>query len=168
MQDVAKKTARAHAGTPALSLLEREGVPHTLHPYEHDPAAGLSFGMEAATVLGLDPAQVFKTLVADVDGVLTVAVVPVDRQLDLKALARAVGGKRAALAQPPAAERATGYVVGGISPLGQKQRLPTVVDESALAFDAVYVSGGRRGLDIGLAPADLIRLTNATTAPLAR
>jgi len=168
MQDVAKKTARAHAGTPALSLLEREGVPHTLHPYEHDPAAGLSFGMEAAMVLGLDPAQVFKTLVADVDGVLTVAVVPVDRQLDLKALARAVGGKRAALAPPPAAERATGYVVGGISPLGQKQRLATVVDDSALGFEAVYVSGGRRGLDVGLAPADLLLLTGATSAPLAR
>jgi Cys-tRNA(Pro)/Cys-tRNA(Cys) deacylase len=168
MQTVAKKSARAQVGTPALALLEREGVPHTLHPYEHDPTAGLSFGMEAAATLGLDPAQVFKTLVADVDGRLTVAVVPVDRQLDLKALARAVGGKRAALALPPAAERATGYVVGGISPLGQKQRLDTVVDDSALAFDVVYVSGGRRGLDIGLAPADLVLLTGATTASLAR
>jgi Cys-tRNA(Pro)/Cys-tRNA(Cys) deacylase len=165
---VAKKSAPAHAGTPALALLEREGIPHTQHPYEHDPAAGLSYGLEAAATLGLDPAQVFKTLVADVDGRLTVAVVPVDRQLDLKALARAVGGKRAALAPPPAAERATGYVVGGISPLGQKQRLATVVDDSALGFDAVYVSGGRRGLDIGLAAADLIRLTGAKTATLAR
>ncbi|WP_168927679.1 Cys-tRNA(Pro) deacylase [Planctomonas deserti] len=168
MRSVAKKSARASAGTPALALLEREGVPHTLHPYDHNATAGLSFGMEAAEALGLDPARVFKTLVADVDGALTVAIVPVDRQLDLKALARAVGGKRAALADPPAAERATGYVVGGISPLGQKQRLATVVDDSALAFDVVYVSGGRRGLDVGLAPADLVRLTAATTAPLAR
>ncbi len=163
-----KKSARASAGTPALALLERESVPHTLHPYDHDATAGLSFGMEAAAALGLAPAQVFKTLVADVDGALTVAIVPVDRQLDLKALARAVGGKRAALAEPPIAERATGYVVGGISPLGQKQRLATVVDDSALAFDVVYVSGGRRGLDVGLAPADLVQLTDATTAPLAR
>ena len=168
MQTVAKKSARAHAGTPALALLEREGVPHTVHPYEHDPAAGLSFGMEAAATLGLEPAQVFKTLVADVDGRLTVAVVPVDRQLDLKALARVVGGKRGVLAPPPAAERATGYVVGGISPLGQKHRLPTVVDESALAFDVVYVSGGRRGLDVGLAPDDLVHLTGASTGALAR
>jgi Cys-tRNA(Pro)/Cys-tRNA(Cys) deacylase len=168
MQTVVKKSARAHAGTPALALLEREGVPHSVHPYEHDPVSGLSFGMEAAATLGLDPAQVFKTLVADVDGRLTVAVVPVDRQLDLKALARAVGGKRAALAPPPVAERATGYVVGGISPLGQKQELATVIDDSALAFDVLYVSGGRRGLDIGLAPADLVLLTDAITASLAR
>ncbi|MFP3715125.1 Cys-tRNA(Pro) deacylase [Puerhibacterium sp. TATVAM-FAB25] len=168
MPTVAKKSDRTHAGTPALTLLERQGVPHTVHAYEHDPAAGLSFGMEAAATLGLDPAQVFKTLVADVDGRLVVAVVPVDRQLDVKALARAVGGKRAALALPPVAERATGYVVGGISPLGQKQRLATVVDGSALGHDVVYVSGGRRGLDVGLAPADLVRLTGATTAPLAR
>jgi Cys-tRNA(Pro)/Cys-tRNA(Cys) deacylase len=165
---VTKKSARAQTGTPALALLEREGVAHTVHPYEHDPAAGLSFGMEAAATLGLDPAQVFKTLVADVEGRLTVAVVAVDRQLDLKALARAVGGKRAALAPPPIAERATGYVVGGISPLGQKQRLSTVVDDSALVFDVVYVSGGRRGLDVGLAPADLVLLTGAITAPVAR
>jgi Cys-tRNA(Pro)/Cys-tRNA(Cys) deacylase len=168
MPSVAKKSDRAHAGTPAVALLEREGVPHTLHAYDHDPAAGMSFGMEAASTLGLDPAQVFKTLVADVDGRLVVAVVPVDRQLDVKALARAVGGKRAGLALPTAAERATGYVVGGISPLGQKQRLTTVVDGSALRFDVVYVSGGRRGLDVGLAPADLVRLTGATTAALAR
>ncbi|MFD3448647.1 Cys-tRNA(Pro) deacylase [Microbacteriaceae bacterium 4G12] len=168
MPFVAKKSARASAGTPALALLEREGVAHTLHPYDHDATAGLSFGMEAAESLGLDPARVFKTLVADVDGALTVAIVSVDRQLDLKALARAVGGKRAVLTEPHAAERATGYVVGGISPLGQKQRLATVVDDSALAFEAVYVSGGRRGLDVGLAPADLVRLTAATTAPLAR
>jgi Cys-tRNA(Pro)/Cys-tRNA(Cys) deacylase len=143
-------------------------VPHTVRPYEHDPRTELSYGMEAATALGIDPRQVFKTLVADVDGALTVAVVPVDGQLDLKGLAAAVGGKKAAMADPAAAERATGYVVGGISPLGQRRRLATVVDESALEFPAVLVSAGRRGVDVELAPADLVRLTGARTAPIAR
>ena len=124
--------------------------------------------MEAAQALGLDPAQVFKTLLADVDGALTVAVVPVDRSLDLKALAAAAGGKRAVMAEPAAAERATGYVVGGISPLGQRRRLPTVVDVSALDWDTVLVSAGRRGLDVELAPAELVRLTGAVTAPVSR
>lgn len=146
-------------------------MPHTLRAYEHDPRArerGVSFGMEAAQALGLDPAQVFKTLLADVDGRLTVAVVPVDRSLDLKALAAAVGGKRAVMAEPAVAERATGYVVGGISPLGQRRALPTVVDASALRWPAVLVSAGRRGLDVELAPEDLVRLTGASTAPVAR
>jgi Cys-tRNA(Pro)/Cys-tRNA(Cys) deacylase len=124
--------------------------------------------MEAALALGLDPAQVFKTLLADVDGRLVVAVVPVDRSLDLKALAAAAGGKRAVMAEPAVAERATGYVVGGISPLGQRRRLPTVVDASALGWDSVLVSAGRRGLDVELAPGDLVRLTAAVTAPVAR
>ena len=124
--------------------------------------------MEAAQALGLDPAQVFKTLLADVDGALTVAVVPVDRSLDLKALAAAAGGKRAVMAEPAAAEHATGYVVGGISPLGQRRRLPTVVDVSALDWDTVLVSAGRRGLDVELAPAELVRLTGAVTAPVSR
>lgn len=158
---------RGAGGTPATMALARAGVAHVLRPYEHDPAAA-SYGMEAATVLGVDPARVFKTLLADVDGRLVVAVVPVAERLDLKALAAAVGGKRAAMADPSAAERATGYVVGGISPLGQKRRLPTVVDDSALAHPAVLVSGGRRGLDVELAPADLVRLTGATTALLSR
>lgn len=152
-------------------LLHGEGVPHTVHAYEHDPRGrekGVSYGMEAAAALGTDPAQVFKTLVADVDGALTVAVVPVDAHLDLKALAAAAGGKRAVMADPAAAQRATGYVVGGISPLGQRRRLPTVVDSSALAFASVLVSAGRRGLDVELAPADLVRLTEARTAPVAR
>jgi Cys-tRNA(Pro)/Cys-tRNA(Cys) deacylase len=152
-------------------LLSRQKVPHVVRAYEHDPRLaerGLSYGMEAAHALGLDPRTVFKTLVADVDGTLTVAVVPVDAQLDLKALAAAQGGKKAALADPAAAERATGYVVGGISPLGQRKRLPTVVDSSALDFPAVLVSAGRRGVDVELAPADLLRLTSARTAPLAR
>ena len=167
----AGRAQRAAGGTPATQALAAAGVPHELRAYEHDPRArerGLSFGMEAAQALGLDPKQVFKTLLADVDGRLTVAVVPVDRNLDLKALAAAVGGKRAAMADPAAAERATGYVVGGISPLGQRRRLATVVDSSALEFATVLVSGGRRGLDVELAPMDLVRLTGAVTAPVSR
>ncbi len=138
----------------------------TEHPYDHDPAHP-SYGLEAAQALGLDPAQVFKTLLARVDGELVVAVVPVTSSLDLKALAAAVGGRRAALARPEDAQRSTGYVVGGISPLGQRKRLPTVVDASAADQGRVYVSGGRRGLDVGLATQDLVRLTGATTARIA-
>jgi Cys-tRNA(Pro)/Cys-tRNA(Cys) deacylase len=119
-------------------------------------------------VLGLDPAQVLKTLFASVDGRLVVGIVPVAGQLDLKALAAAVGGKKATMADPADAERATGYVVGGISPVGQRRSHPTVLDESATAYDTVYVSGGRRGLDLGLAPADLVRVTGATVAAIAR
>lgn len=145
----------------------RAKIAFTLHSYEHDPAA-TSYGLEAATALGLPPERVFKTLVASVDGKLTVAVVPVASSLDLKALAAAVGGKRAALADQRDAERATGYVAGGISPLGQKRRLPTYVDASAEAFATVHVSAGRRGLEIELAPADLLRLTSGTLAPLSR
>lgn len=161
------KSRRGSAGTPATVALTRAGVEYTAHPYEHDPAAP-SYGLEAAEALGLDPEQVFKTLFVDVDGRLVVGIVPVSQQLDLKAVAAAVGGKRATMAAPAAAERATGYVVGGISPLGQKRAHPTVLDETALAHETVYVSGGRRGLDIGLSPQDLVRLTGATTAPIAR
>jgi Cys-tRNA(Pro)/Cys-tRNA(Cys) deacylase len=146
-------------------------VPHTVRAYAHDPRGrgrGLSYGMEAAAALGVDPGLVFKTLVADVDGTLVVAVVPVDGSLDLKALAVAVGGKRAALADQAVAERATGYVVGGISPLGQRRVLRTVIDASALDHPTMVVSAGRRGVDVELAPADLARLTGATTAPIAR
>ena len=142
-----------------------------LHAYGHDPLArdrGLSYGLEAAQALGVDPGQVFKTLLTDVDGRLVVAVVPVHRSLDLKALAAAVRGKRAVLADAAAAEKATGYVVGGISPLGQRRRLPTVVDESALGWPTVLVSAGRRGLDAELTPTDLVRLTGALTAAVAR
>lgn len=152
-------------------LLAGQGVAHTLRAYDHDPRAhdrGLAYGLEAAQALGIEPQRVFKTLVADVDGALTVAVVPVDTQLDLKALAGAAGGKRAAMADPAAAERATGYVLGGISPLGQRKRLATVVDASALGYPTVLVSAGRRGLDVELAPADLVRLTGARTAGIAR
>jgi len=138
-----------------------------VHPYEHDPAAA-SYGGEAAEVLGLDPARVLKTLLASVDGGLVVAAVPVAGQLDLKALAAAVHGKKATMADPATAERATGYVVGGISPVGQKRLHPTVVDASVLDFDLVYVSGGRRGLDLGLSPGDLVRVTGATIAAIGR
>lgn len=161
------KSKRTSTGTPATVALTRAGVAFTTHTYEHDPSAA-SYGLEAAEVLGLDPAAVLKTLLADVDGRLVVGIVPVSGQLDLKALAAAAGGKKATMADPAAAERATGYVVGGISPLGQKRAHPTVLDESALAHETVYVSGGRRGLDLGLSPGDLVRLTGATTAPIAR
>lgn len=157
---------RAAAGTPALIALQRAGVEHSVHAYEHDPAAE-SYGLEAAQALGLDPATVFKTLLAEVDGAATVGIVPVTGQLDLKALAAARGGKRAQMMEVSAAERLTGYVAGGISPLGQRKALPTVIDVSAEALPTIYVSGGRRGLDIGLAPEDLVRLTGATYAPIA-
>jgi Cys-tRNA(Pro)/Cys-tRNA(Cys) deacylase len=149
-----------------MTALERAGVAHTVHPYDHDPRAE-SYGLEAAALLGVDPARVFKTLLADADGRLVVGIVPVAGRLDLKALARAVGARRAALADPAVAQRATGYVVGGISPLGQKRPHPTVLDSSALDHETVLVSGGRRGLDVELAPADLVTLTSATTAPIA-
>lgn len=154
-------------GTPAMVALTKAGMAFTVLAYEHDPAAK-SFGLEAAEALGLAPERVFKTLLVDVDGKLAVGVVPVDRQLDLKAVAAALGGKKAVMADPAMAERATGYVVGGISPIGQKRRLPTVVDASATQHETVYVSGGRRGLDLGLAPADLLSITTARAAPISR
>ena len=137
-----------------------------MHAYDHDPAAE-SFGMEAAEALGLDPATVFKTLLAEVDGSPVVAIVPVTGQLNLKALAVARGGKRARMMEVAAAERLTGYVAGGISPLGQRKALPTVIDVSAGALPTIYVSGGQRGLDIGVAPQDLLQLTDAAYAPIA-
>ena len=158
---------KATGGTPAVQALERAGVPHLVRSYEHDPRAA-SYGLEAAEALGADPTRVFKTLVADAGRTLVVGVVPVAARLDLKVLASAVGARKATMADPQVAERATGHVVGGISPLGQKRPLPTVVDDSALEHETVLVSGGRRGLEIELAPADLIALTHATTAPLAR
>ncbi len=152
--------------TPATALLTRLKIPFTLHPYEHDPRAH-AYGDEAAEQLGIDPARIFKTLIASVDGKLACAVVPVAARLDLKALAAAVGGKRAELAEPAAAARSTGYVVGGISPIGQKQRLRVVVDTSAQDFDTVYVSAGKRGLQVELSPADLLRAAQAIPAPVA-
>ena len=154
-------------GTPATLLLEREGVPHTVHAYEVDQHVR-SYGQAAAAAMGVEPERMLKTLLATVDGRLVCGVVPVAGTLDLKALAGAVGGKRGAMADPAVAERSTGYVVGGISPLGQRTRLPTVVDETAELWDTVVVSGGRRGLSVELAPADLVRLTGAVVADVSR
>jgi Cys-tRNA(Pro)/Cys-tRNA(Cys) deacylase len=163
---IPRRVAAVATGTPATVLLTRQQVAHTLHPYPHDPRAE-AFGEEAAAALGIAPQRIFKTLIATVDGRLVCAVVPVAGRLDLKALAAAAGGKRAAMAEPTAAARATGYVVGGISPLGHKTRLPVVVDSSASEFATVYVSAGKRGLQVELAPADLVRLTSATLASIA-
>ena len=157
---------RSPAGTPALVALQRAGIAHTVHTYDHDPSRQ-NYGLEAAEALALPPASVFKTLLADVDGAPVVAVVPVTGMLDLKALASARGAKRARMLDPSVAERLTGYVVGGISPLGQRTALPTVLDSSAADHPVIYVSGGRRGLDIAVAPGDLVSLVGATYAPVA-
>ena len=154
-------------GTPATVALTRAGVAFTLHPYEHDPRAQ-SYGLEAAEALGVAPERVFKTLMASVDGRLCVGIGPVSGSLDLKALARALGAGKATMADVAAAERATGYVAGGISPVGQKRVHPTVLDESALGFETVFVSAGRRGLDLEIAPADLVSVTGAITAAVSR
>jgi len=156
----------AGQGTPATALLARHKIAHRLHTYEVD-ADTPNYGAAVADVLGIAQERVFKTLVTEVDGALTVAVVPVAGDVDLKALAGAAGGKRAAMADRAVAERTTGYVRGGISPLGQRKRLPTVLDSSAIQFPTIYVSAGRRGLQVELDPADLVRLTDATTAPIA-
>lgn len=154
-------------GTPATVALQKAGVIFTLHEYSHDPRAE-SFGLEAADALGLDPRQVYKTLLTDVDGSTVVGIVPVAGSLDLKALAGAAGGRRAEMTDPARAQRLTGYVLGGISPVGQRRPLPTYLDDTALLWERVYVSGGRRGLDIGIAPTDLIAVTAAVTAPIGR
>ena len=151
----------AGKGTPAIVAAERAGISFTVHDYVHDAKAA-SYGLEAAEKLGLDPARVFKSLVADVDGTLTVAIVPVAAQLDLTAL-----GKRVTMADTKLAERTTGYVAGGISPLGQRKKLPTVLDASALAFDTIHVSAGRRGLEIELSPDDLLALTDGQVRRIA-
>lgn len=152
--------------TPAVNAARKAGIPFTLHEYEHDPNAQ-SYGLEAAEKLGFDPARVFKTLIIELDGgALAVGILPVNAMLNMKQAARALRAKRAALAERQAAERATGYIMGGISPLGQKKRLAVALDDSALGFETIYVSGGRRGLDMELSPLDLQRLTNAVTAPL--
>lgn len=164
MSFMAKKAA---GGTLATVALTRAGVPFELHPYDHDPRSA-SYGLEAAEALGVSPKRVFKTLVANSDGGLVVGIVPVDRQLDLKALAKALGRSKAAMADVAVAERATGYVAGGISPVGQKRAHPTVLDESALGHETIFVSGGRRGLDLEVRTLDLLAITNATTASIAR
>ena len=153
--------------TPAVDAARRAGIEFELLKYDHDPGHE-SFGLEAVEVLGLPGEQVFKTLVAEVDGRLAVGIVPVVAQLDLKALASALGGRKAAMAPADAAQRATGYVLGGISPLGQKRRLPAVLDASAQQFERIYVSAGRRGLEIGLAPDALATLAGAQFGPVAR
>ena len=164
----------ARGGTRALDELERAGVPHAIHEYDlHEPSRAdrgrrPAWGDDAAAALGVDPARIHKTLIASVDGRLAVAVVPVAAELDLKALAGALGGRKAEMADPAEAERATGYVRGGISPLGQRRRLPTVLDAASLASETVFVSAGRRGLQVELAPADLVRASGAITAPIAR
>ena len=157
----------AGRGTTATIALDRAKVPYRLHEYEHDPRAG-SYGLEASEALGVPPERVFKTLVAAVDGgALTVGVIPVHRQLDLKALAAASGGKKAVMAEVTAAERATGYVAGGISPIGQRKRLPVVIDSSAVGLPTIFCSAGRRGLEIEIAPADLIKAAGAKVADIA-
>lgn len=163
---MAKKT-RTAGGTPATVALAAAGIAYEVRAYEHDPRA-TSYGLEAAEALGVDPARVFKTLLASLDGRLVVGIVPVSGQLDLKALARALGGSKAVMAEVAAAERATGYVAGGISPIGQKRAHPTVLDESALDHDTILVSGGRRGFDLELAPDDLVAATGAVTATIGR
>jgi len=155
----------AGRGTTATVALERARIPFTVHEYPHDPRHE-SYGQEAAEALGVPAERVFKTLIAEVDGALVAGVVPVGGQLDLKALAAAAGGKKAAMADVTAAERATGYVAGGISPVGLRKRLPVVLDASALAHRTVFCSGGRRGLEIELAPADLVRAAGATVASI--
>ncbi|MEU6305853.1 Cys-tRNA(Pro) deacylase [Streptomyces chartreusis] len=167
MAKKSKKNAQQAGGTPATVALTAAGVAYTVHSYDHDPAHP-SYGEEAAEAMGVSPDRVFKTLVADVDGSLTVAVVPVAGQLDLKSLASAVGGKRAAMADPALAERTTGYVRGGISPLGQRKKLRTVLDASASAHATICVSAGRRGLEVELSPEDLAKLTEAVLAPIGR
>jgi Cys-tRNA(Pro)/Cys-tRNA(Cys) deacylase len=159
-----KKAARG--STAALRLLVERGVAHTVHAYDHDPSTP-SYGLEAAAALGVAPERVFKTLLADVDAALVVGIVPVSCQLDLKALAAAVGGKRATMADPRRAELATGYVLGGISPVAQKRRLRTVLDESAQGRPTIFVSAGKRGLEIELSPADLVVVTGATVVEIA-
>jgi Cys-tRNA(Pro)/Cys-tRNA(Cys) deacylase len=162
------------AGTRALDALRRAGVHHVVHEYTAPERHGRarderpSFGLDAAAALGADPARVFKTLVASVDGRLVLAVVPVALELDPKRLADACGGRRAELADPATAERATGYVIGGISPIGARRALPVVLDASAQAAPTIFVSAGRRGLQVELAAAELVRVTGATVAPIGR
>ena len=159
--------------TPALLALRSAGVSHVVHEYELDGARARAegrhaYGLEAAAALGVPSDRIFKTLVATVDGSLAMAIIPASRELDLKRFAEAVGGRRAVMAEPAAAERATGYVVGGISPLGGRRRLPTVIDQAAFTHATILVSGGRRGLQVELDPSALIRLTGASVATIGR
>ncbi len=154
--------------TPAIKLAKKSGIEFKLHEYLHDPTSQ-SYGEEAAKLLGLNPAQVFKTLLVSLNSQpnnLAVAVIPVSHQLSLKAIAKSLNAKKAEMADPKLAEKTTGYIVGGISPLGQKKRLPTVIDQSAEGFSSINVSAGKRGLEIELSPQDLVQLTHAHFAYL--
>jgi len=160
-------------GTRAIDVVRRAGVPHAVHEYAHDARASLreggrGYALEAVEALGIDAARVFKTIVVSVDGRLALAIVPADAEVDLKAMADALGGRRASIATPAEAEKATGYVLGGISPLGTRRALPIVLDASAAAFPTIHVSAGRRGLEIELAAADLVALVMGSMAPVAR
>jgi Cys-tRNA(Pro)/Cys-tRNA(Cys) deacylase len=160
-------------GTRAIDAARRAGVVHTVHEYAHDERASLGAGgrgyaLEAVEALGIAAGRVFKTIVVSVDGRLAVVIVPADAEVDLKAVADALGGRRAAIAAPSDAEKATGYVVGGISPLGTRRPLPTILDSSAGSFATIHVSAGRRGLEIELAPGDLVALVGGSLAPVAR
>ena len=153
--------------TPAIQLAKKAGINFYVHEYTHDPGHE-SYGLEAAQKMGVSPEQVFKTLVVALDTkVLAVAIVPVDRQLSMKQIARAAGARKATMAAAADVQRSTGYVLGGVSPLAQKKRLATFIDESARQFDAVFVSAGRRGLEIELKPEDLCQLTSGKFALLA-
>lgn len=156
--------------TPGINVATKAKVRHRIHEYEHDPAAQ-SYGLEASQKLGVPAEKVFKTLVVQLEtrqntGVLAVAVIPVSCQLSMKQIAKAAGAKKASMAEQAEVERATGYVLGGVSPLGQKKRLVTIVDNSAEALDSLFVSAGKRGLEIELAPADLLKLVNGQFAPI--
>lgn len=160
-------------GTRAIDAARRAGIPHTVHEYAHDQRASLQAGgrgyaLEAVDALGIDAARVFKTIVVSCDGKLGLAVVPADAEVDLKAAADAMGGRKAAIADPAEAERATGYVLGGISPLGTRRGLPVVVDTSAADFPTIHVSAGRRGLELELAASDLVAAARGRLAPVAR
>ena len=160
-------------GTRATDAARRAGITFTVHEYDHDPraslrAGGQGYALEAVDALGLDPARVFKTIVVDVDARPVLAIVPADAEVALKAVAEALGGRRAVISDPVAAERATGFVLGGISPLGTRRPLPTLLDDSAAGHATIHVSAGRRGLEIELSPADLLQLTSSTLAPIAR
>ena len=160
--------SRNSKGTPGVAALERSGVPFELHSYDYKGEQG-SIGVEAAEAMGVDPDRVFKTLIVEVDDSRTsMAILPCAFELDLKALARALGGKRASMADVGSAQRVTGYVKGGISPLGQKRRLPTVIDRSAREHSAILVSAGKRGLELELAPGDLAKQLDAIFADILR
>lgn len=162
-----KKHEKGAGSTPATVALEQAGVPFHIYEYEHSNDSDEGYGLEGAHKLGIDPHQVFKTLMADTGSERVIGVVPASGHMDLKALAAAVGAKKAQMADPKVAMRESGYVVGGISPLGQRSKHRTVIDSSALDFDEILVSGGKRGMSVGVHPQDLLNVLNATAAPIA-